>query len=79
MAHIEVWYHCPVCQRPYDKQSDAIACRNSHPINTEKWAVGKGGKAVRIFDHCALDGLGGRMVRASSCSHCIECGWSKCG
>lgn len=59
MAHIETWYRCPVCQRPYDKQSKAITCRNAHPISAEKWAVGKGGKAVRIFDNCSLDGRGG--------------------
>lgn len=22
---------------------------------------------------------GGRVVRQSTCSHCIECGWSRCG
>lgn len=59
MAHIETWYRCPTCQKLHDKQSKAIACQNSHPISTEKWAVGKDGKAVRIFDHCALNGRGG--------------------
>ncbi|WP_047811803.1 hypothetical protein [Desulfosporosinus acididurans] len=59
MAHIEVCYRCPLCRKAYGKQSDAITCRNSHPIETETWAVGKGGKGVRIFEHCALDGLGG--------------------
>lgn len=22
---------------------------------------------------------GGRLIRGSGCSHCVECGWSKCG
>lgn len=59
MARIETWHRCPVCHKYFDKQYDAISCRNAHPIETERWAVGKDGKAVRIFDHCALDGCGG--------------------
>ncbi len=59
MAHIEVWHRCPTCQRLYDKQKDAINCRNSHPIREEQWAVGKGGKSVKIFDNCSFDGYGG--------------------
>lgn len=49
MAHIETWYRCPACQLLYGKQKDAIACRNSHPIRAEQWAVGKGGKAAKVM------------------------------
>ncbi|EGW36481.1 hypothetical protein [Desulfosporosinus sp. OT] len=59
MARIKVWYRCPTCQKQHNKESDAIACRNNHPILAESWAVGKDGKAVRISDHCAPNGLGG--------------------
>jgi len=59
MAYIETWHRCPVCGKTYDSQSDAVTCRNKHPIETETWAIGKGGKAVRIFDNCTLDGRGG--------------------
>lgn len=59
MAHIETWYRCPVCNHPYDSQGEAIKCRNNHPIMSEKLAVGKSGKAVRIYDNCSLNGYGG--------------------
>ena len=28
-----------------------MRCRDQHPIKVEHWAVGKGGKAVMIFDN----------------------------
>lgn len=59
MAHIEVWYRCPVCNGSYTTQGEAINCRNAHPIRAERWAVGKGGKAVRIFDNWALNSMHG--------------------
>ena len=59
VAHIEIRYCCPVCNRKYAKQSGAIKCRNTHPIVEEKWAVGQGGKSVRIYDNCSEDGYGG--------------------
>jgi hypothetical protein len=59
VAHIETWYRCPTCQTRYGKQSEAIECRNKHPVKSEKWAVGKGGKAVRIFDNWGLDSMHG--------------------
>ena len=30
-------------------------------------------------DGKGCDECGGKMIKASSCSHCLECGWSKCG
>lgn len=73
MAQIKVFYICPVCKASHDKQSDAIACRNKHPIRTETWAVGKE-KMVRIYDHCASDGLGGMnwALREADLSDNIE-------
>ena len=59
MAQIETWYRCPVCKKAHSNQGEAIKCRNSHLIITEKWAVGKSGKAVRIYDNCSLNGYGG--------------------
>lgn len=59
MAHIEIYYRCPTCQRLWDKQKEAINCRNSHPVQEEKWAVGKGGKMVRIFDNHAINSTHG--------------------
>lgn len=59
MAYIETWYRCPVCNKSHGKQHEAIKCRDSHPIKSEKWAVGKGGKSVRIYDNCSLNGYGG--------------------
>lgn len=57
MAHIETWYRCP-CGKAYDTQKEAIQCSVTH-VKTERWAVGKGGKAVRISENCAPDGMGG--------------------
>jgi hypothetical protein len=59
MAHIETWYRCPVCNQAYGSQGEAIDCRNDHLIVSERWAVGKGGKAVRINDNCSINGYGG--------------------
>lgn len=59
MALVKIKYCCPVCNRKYDTHNGAIKCRNEHPVLEEKWAVGSGGKAVRIFDNCSLDGRGG--------------------
>lgn len=59
MARIETRHRCPVCKRQHSKQSEAIKCRNTHSIIEEKWAVGQGGKAVRIYDNCSVDGYGG--------------------
>lgn len=48
MAHIEIWYRCPLCKRAYYTEREAGICRNKHPVITERRAVGKGGKSVRI-------------------------------
>jgi hypothetical protein len=74
MAHIETWYRCPVCNVSYDSQHDAIKCRNSHPVKEERWAVGKGGKAVRIFENWALDTMHGVIgaLREADLSDDIE-------
>lgn len=74
MAHVEVWYRCPVYNQAYNDQREAIKCRNAHPVRSERWAVGKGGKAVRIFDNCALNGQGGLYwaLREADLSDFIE-------
>jgi len=59
MAHIEIWYRCPVCNQAYGNQREATICKNRHPVKEEKWAVGKGGKAVRIYDNWAPDSMHG--------------------
>jgi hypothetical protein len=59
MAHIETWYRCPACSQSYGSQREATNCRNAHPIISERWAGGKGGKAVRISENCSIDGYGG--------------------
>lgn len=53
MAHVETWYRCPVCSSAFDTYKEAVICRNTHPIKSEQWAVGKDGKAVRIYDNHA--------------------------
>ena len=57
MAHIETWWSCR-CGARYGTQKEAISCAISH-VRSEQWAVGKGGKAVRISANCALDGMYG--------------------
>lgn len=59
MAHIETWYRCPVCKQAYERQGDAISCRNAHSVTSERWAIGIEGKAVRINDNCSINGYGG--------------------
>lgn len=51
MAHIETYWRCR-CGARYDTQKEAIRCAISH-VRSEQWAVGKGGKAVRIFENHA--------------------------
>ena len=51
MAHIETWWRCR-CGAAYDTQKKAVNCAISH-VHSEQWAIGKGGKAVRIFDNHA--------------------------
>ena len=63
MAHIETWYRCPVCDRLYDKQKEAITCRNNHPISVEQWAIGKSGKAVKVQENWS-DATGRAMREA---------------
>ena len=74
MAHIEKRYRCPVCNIAYDSQKDAVACRNGHPIKAERWAVGKGGKGVRIFDNWTLNSMHGEIgaLREADLSDDIE-------
>lgn len=57
MAHIETWYRCP-CGAHHETQKEAIKCAVGH-VRAERWAVGKGGKAVRIYDNWAVDSLHG--------------------
>ena len=58
MAHIEVWVRCPVCNKICDTFSDAIKFRNSHPIRSERWAVGDNGSAYRIIENSAPGSVG---------------------
>lgn len=57
MAHIETWWRCR-CGAAYSTQKEAIRCAVTH-VRPEQWAVGKGGKGVRIFENHALDSLHG--------------------
>jgi hypothetical protein len=57
MAHIETWWSCR-CGARYGTQKEATSCAISH-VRSEQWAVGKGGKAVRISANCAPDGMYG--------------------
>lgn len=59
MAHIEIWYYCPVCNKVYDTWRKAERCRNKHPVRVERWAVGKDGKAVRIMEGHTPDSVHG--------------------
>ncbi len=67
MAHIEIWYQCPICRKKYNDQRKANICKNRHPVIEETWAVGESGKGVRIFDNWAPDtmhGINGAMIEA---------------
>lgn len=72
MARIETWYRCP-CGKLHDTQKEAIRCSVTH-VKAERWAVGKSGKAVRIFENCAPDGMGGEnwALREADLSDNIE-------
>jgi len=74
MAHIEIWYCCPVCDSRYKSQRYATKCKNIHPVKEERWAVGKGRKAVRIFDNWAPDTMHGEIgaLREADLSDDIE-------
>jgi len=64
------------CSKPEIKLNcDVHECVTKIQANHPEW---KGA----CFYHCGGAGCnecGGRMIRASGCSHCIECGWSSCG
>lgn len=47
MAHIEVWWRCPGCNRTWTEQREAVKCAASH-VRAERWAVSDRypGKAV---------------------------------
>ena len=67
MAHIETWWRC-ICGAAFSTQKEAISCAIRH-VTAEKWAVGKGGKRVRIFDNWASDschGINGAMIEADN-------------
>ncbi len=55
MAHTETWYRCP-CGAAYGSQREANRCAVSH-VCQERWAVGRGGKAVRIWDNAAAGSM----------------------
>lgn len=35
---IEIFYECPICHCSYTTESEAIACRNRHPVIERQWA-----------------------------------------
>ena len=37
------------------------------------------GNCFDLSDGAGCYECGGKMIKASSCSHCISCGWSSCG
>ncbi len=57
VAHVETWYRCP-CGAKFNTRNEARQCAVSH-IRPEQWAVGRGGKAVRIYENCAPNSMGG--------------------
>ncbi len=67
MAHLETWYRCPVCYKPFRSLGEAVACRNDHLPESEQWAIGKGGKAIRIYENYhpdSLHGINGALMEA---------------
>lgn len=58
MAHIEIWVRCPVCNKICKNFSEAVKCRDSHPIQSERWAVGNDGAAVMIWENAAPGSMG---------------------
>lgn len=74
MAVVKTFYKCPVCQQGFDSQAKAIRCKNLHPIKTEQWAVGHGGKRVRICEGYAIDSMYGLnwALREADLSDFIE-------
>lgn len=71
MAHLETWYRCPICNRAHDTYSEAVKCRNKHPIQSERWAVGKRGKVVRIFNNFSAKEVD-QSLREADLSDLIE-------
>ena len=59
MALIANRYRCPACSRLFTTYKEAKDCRDRHPVQTERWAVGKDGKEVRISENCSYNGAGG--------------------
>jgi hypothetical protein len=59
MAHVETWYRCPTCDSVWSTFKEAEKCKNSHNVRSEQWAVGAGGKAVRINEHCSVNSMYG--------------------
>ncbi len=74
MAHIEVWHRCPVCKKLFSTATEAVKCRNTHTIPAETWAVGRGGKGVRVFENVAPDSMYGLnwALREADLSDFIE-------
>lgn len=72
MAHIEIWYRCP-CGAHHKTQKEAVKCAAGH-VRAERWAVGKGGKAVRIFENWSEDSMHGASgaLREADLSDFIE-------
>ena len=64
------------CSNPVIKLDFDV--RNCVAMKTEK----RPGWKVACFwqrDGAGCEECGGKTVRASSCSHCLACGWSVCG
>ena len=55
----------------FDVHECVMTIQSNHP----EWK----GACFYQRDGKGCNECGGKMVRASSCSHCLECGWSVCG
>jgi hypothetical protein len=63
------------CSNPNIKsETDAQDCKELMMVTRPKW------KGTCFFQRQGkgCDECGGKMIKGSGCSHCVECGWSKC-
>ena len=69
------------CGDKFCSNSEIETDRDVHNCVEMKTKRRPGQKVVCFWqkDGSGCKECGGRTIRASSCSHCIECGWSSCG
>jgi len=64
------------CSNPEIKlEFDVRNCVATIKANHPEWK----GACFYQRDGAGCQECGGKLVRGSSCSHCVECGWSRCG